>query len=64
LEQGESSTGLADDLALDRIQFHKFKPIAIVGATAYNCINTKRIAHNWYKELEIHSRALVPSSHE
>jgi len=63
-EQSESSTGFADNLALDRIQFHKFKPIPMLGATAYNCINAKRIAHNRYKELEIHSRARVPSSHE
>jgi len=63
-EQSESPTSLADNLPLDRIQFHKFKPIPMVGATAYNCINAKGIAHNRYKELEIHRRARVPSSHE
>src|SRR5260370_16437259 len=49
-EQSESSTGLADNLSLDRIQFHKFKPIPMVGATAYHRINAERIAHNRYKE--------------
>jgi hypothetical protein len=63
-EKSESSAGLADNLELDRIQFYKFKPIPMVGATAYNCINAKRIAHDRHKELEIHSRARVPSSHE
>jgi hypothetical protein len=42
------------------IQFHKFKLIAIVGATAHNCINTKRMAHNWYGELGF---TVVPVSH-
>jgi hypothetical protein len=60
LEQGESSTGLADNLAFVRIQFHKFKPIPMVGATAYHCINAKRIAHNGYKNLRF---TAVPASH-
>lgn len=45
LEESKSSAGFADDIALDGIQFYKFKSVAIVRAAAHNCVHAKRTAH-------------------
>jgi hypothetical protein len=46
LKQGQSSTGLAYDLALVRIQIHEFKSVAVARMTAHKSSYSDRAARN------------------
>jgi hypothetical protein len=52
LHQGQSSTGLAYDLALVRIQIHEFKSVAMARLTAQKPPNPDRAPGNGHGEFQ------------
>ena len=64
LEQSQSSTRLAYDLALGSTQIYKFKSVAVVRSIAHNCANPHRAARNWHRKFQMDRCTNIPSGNK